>query len=136
MAQSFGTLWIFLLVLVQVSLGAGAQASQGPGLLRRQDPATIGTPKDSFLVPPPGFEKAPLGTILRYRPVPKPVRLLRLFPLKLLGAWQILYRTQSTVGDPETTVVTILAPHNPKPGNVFSLSYLTVCMLCPVVTHY
>jgi hypothetical protein len=82
--------------------------------------------EDPFLKPPAGFEKAPPGSILRYRSVTQKIKLLSFIPLNVFEAWQILYRTQNSVGEPEATIVTLLVPFNKKSDNLFSLSYFTV----------
>lgn len=86
---------------------------------------------DPFYKPPDGFEKTQLGTILRQRVVTDSIYLLKSIRLKPEAAWQFLYRTQNSVGEPEATVVTVLKPQDAKPGNLFVQSYFTVCMLQP-----
>jgi hypothetical protein len=81
---------------------------------------------DGFYKPPPGYESAALGSILRHRPVPRPISLDNATPVKVEAAWQLLYRTQNAVGDPEATVVTVLVPHNAKKNNLFVYSYFSV----------
>jgi hypothetical protein len=81
---------------------------------------------DVFYHPPILFEDAKLGTILKYRRAPQGLRLSNILPYKIKAAWQVLYRTQNSVGKPEATVVTILVPLAAKKKNLFSLSYFTV----------
>jgi hypothetical protein len=88
---------------------------------------------DDFYKPPEGFEKAKPGTILKYRPVPNPIKLEKsMGPINLAAAWQILYRTQNSAEKPGATVLTLLVPYNAKKGNLFSLSYFTVYLHSPL----
>jgi hypothetical protein len=84
--------------------------------------------KDEFYRAPSGFEKAPLGAILKQRPTPNPIAVDNKTPINLKAAWQILYRTQNSVGKAEATVVTVLVPHNARPSNLMVYSYWTVCV--------
>lgn len=88
---------------------------------------------DSFYTPPPGFESAALGTILRTRNVSNTITLNNKDPIKLKGAWQILYRTQNSVRDPAADVVTVLAPYNNKPDHLLSYAMFSVC-ICLLTT--
>jgi hypothetical protein len=82
--------------------------------------------EDSFYRPPMGFESAKLGEILNHRKVPRPIAFNNKDPIDIKAAWQIQYRTQNSVGDPEANIVTVLVPHKPKPKHLFSLSYFSV----------
>ncbi|MGK9272566.1 lipase family protein [Williamsia muralis] len=65
-------------------------------------------PPQQFYVPPPGFEDAEPGTVLRSRATS-----VALFGLPVpvgVTAWQLLYRTTDAQGSPSTTVTTVLAP--------------------------
>jgi hypothetical protein len=83
---------------------------------------------DSFYRPPPGFEKTSPGTILRHRRVPRPISLTNVTPIRPKGAWQIQYRTQNSVGEPEANVMTVLEPWNAKPGNLFVEGFFVVSL--------
>jgi hypothetical protein len=113
-------LTLFLLVLFNLTSFA-----------QNQHPITSKIPlldvEDSFFTPPPDLENIPLGSILRYRPVPKPLRFLKsLGEVKVASTWQILYRTQNSVGHPEANVVTVIVPYAAKKNNLFAFSYFTV----------
>jgi hypothetical protein len=84
---------------------------------------------DEFYKAPPGFEKAAAGTILRFRRVPGTLTLDNNITVNVQAAWQLQYRTQNSVGQPEASIVTVLVPYNARPGNVFMYSYFTVCFL-------
>lgn len=96
---------------------------------------------DDFYKPPSGYESAAPGSILRHRAVPNPISLDNKTPIKVEAAWQLLYRTQNSVGDPEATVVTVLVPHNAKRNNLFIYSYFSVswsvnrCLLSALTWH-
>ena len=62
---------------------------------------------DPFYLPPPGFEHARPGTVLRSRDVE--LAFLGLVPQKLV-ATQLLYRTTDLNGAPQATVTTVIAP--------------------------
>jgi hypothetical protein len=80
------------------------------------------------------FYKAPadilqstkLGSIIRYRPVPNPITIDNKKAIYPKAAWQILYRTQNGVEEPEATVVTVLVPNKAKSNNLFSFQYFSV----------
>jgi pimeloyl-ACP methyl ester carboxylesterase len=76
---------------------------------------------DPFYDPPPGFQHAAPGTVLRTRDVE--VAFLGLIPQKFT-ATQLLYRTTDMHGDPEASVTTVIAPAERAPGQV-----------CPVVSY-
>jgi hypothetical protein len=82
--------------------------------------------EDDFYKPPPGYESAAPGTILRHRPAPNPITLDNKTPLNIKAAWQLQYRTQDSTGKPEATVVTLLVPHHAKPNNLFHYSFFSV----------
>jgi hypothetical protein len=81
---------------------------------------------DAFYKAPPGFESTAPGTILRYRPVPNPITLDNKGAVKLKAAWQILYRTQNSLGNPIATVTTVLEPKNAKRNNLFGYNFFSV----------
>ncbi|MFB7873917.1 lipase family protein [Nocardia sp. NPDC056064] len=63
--------------------------------------------EDPFYRPAPGYEQAPEGTVLRWRPVE--LAAFGLVPLRAT-AWQLLYRTTDLNGQPDATVTTVIAP--------------------------
>lgn len=81
---------------------------------------------DLFYKPTPGFESAKLGAILKYRTVPRPITIDNKSGIKLKDAWQILYRTQNSVGEPEANVVTVLVPFKAKADKLFTLQFFSV----------
>ncbi|KAF0845461.1 lipase family protein [Nocardia caishijiensis] len=62
---------------------------------------------DPFYVPRDGFDQAPPGTLLRWRPVE--LAAFGLIPLRA-RAWQLLYRSNDLNGVPEAAVTTVIAP--------------------------
>jgi hypothetical protein len=83
---------------------------------------------DEWYRPPQGFEKEPAGTILKYRYAPRGLSLNNVNPLKIYDHWQILYRTQNTVGEPDASVVTLVVPTNAKTNNLFMYNWFSVCI--------
>lgn len=68
---------------------------------------------DPFYRPPAGYQATAPGTILRTRTVSEAA--FGYLPQKV-QAWQLLYRTTDTQGNPEATVTTVLEPLNAKPS--------------------
>ncbi|CZT25466.1 related to lipase 1 [Ramularia collo-cygni] len=75
---------------------------------------------DPFYTAPSGYESAAPGAILRSRPVPSALSLFQTIPLNLKGAWQFLYRTTDSLGNPIATVTTVLVPNNADPEKLIS----------------
>ena|ERR1700760_1006188 len=156
MASVLAIILSLLLCFAQLASRANAQSQTGqnpdfstssgpnpkPDII---EPTTVPPPSspdpnsplnDDFFKPPAGFEKTAPGTVLRYRKVPKPIKFLPgLSPLEPGGAWQLLYRTQNSVGKPEANIVTVLVPYKPlaKNNHLFSFSYFSVRLLQPIV---
>lgn len=68
--------------------------------------------EDAFYSPPSGFESMAPGAILRYRTPPSPIAAFGFARSNLRSAYQVLYRTTDSFGNPIATVTTILIPHN------------------------
>jgi hypothetical protein len=117
-------LWILLLILGTVF---GLEDVFDPSPRTSSYRATLLPDEDDFYKPPPGFEKTPVGSILRHRPVPNPITLNNVDPIKVRSAWQLLYRTQNSVEEPTATVVTVIVPYRAKPDHLFSYAYFSVC---------
>ncbi|MBO0865753.1 MAG: lipase [Mycobacterium sp.] len=77
--------------------------------------------KDPFYQPPPGFEHALPGTVLRSRDVE--LAFLGLIPQPTM-ATQLLYRTTDMNGRPEATVTTVIVPADVTPDRP-----------CPVLSY-
>ncbi|ATY61106.1 secretory lipase, putative [Cordyceps militaris] len=84
-------------VLLAVAICGSATAALGP----------VQPTKDSFYTPPEGYECALPGTILRNRTVPSSLAVSG-----VSAAYQLLYRTTDSFGEPLATVTTILVPRN------------------------
>jgi pimeloyl-ACP methyl ester carboxylesterase len=69
--------------------------------------------EDPFYQPPPGYEHALPGTVLRSRDVE--LAFLGLIPQRTV-ATQLLYRTTDMNGKPEATVTTVIVPREIAPG--------------------
>ncbi len=87
--------------------------------LRRSRP--VPPHRDPFYQPPPGFEHAAPGTVLRSRDVE--LGFLGFVPQKFF-ATQLLYRSSNRSGAPEAAVTTVLVPAERGPENV-----------CPIVSY-
>jgi hypothetical protein len=73
---------------------------------------------DPFYQPPPGFQHAAPGTVLRSRDVE--VAFLGLIP-QPVRATQLLYRTMDMNGTPEATATTVIVPAELAPGQTCPL---------------
>lgn len=80
--------------------------------LRRKERPVL-PPDDPFYQPPPGFEHALPGTVLRSRDVE--LAFLGLVPQRAT-ATQLLYRTTDMNGKPEAAVTTVIVPAEVAPG--------------------
>lgn len=67
--------------------------------------------KDSFYVPPVGFEAAKPGDILKTRNTPSVPSSLYL-PILIKSAWQLLIRSEDSFGNPNAFVATLIQPLN------------------------
>lgn len=98
------TLYSAVLALLAVSTAAA------PVLEKRATPVL--PTEDPFYTPAPGFESAANGAILRSRPVPGKLAAFQAIPLQPKAAYQILYKSNDTLGNPTASVSTILIPNN------------------------
>ena len=73
---------------------------------------------DPFYQPPPGYQHAEPGTVLRSRDVE--LAFLGLIP-QPVRAIQLLYRTMDMNGDPEATATTVIVPAEVAPGQTCPL---------------
>jgi hypothetical protein len=124
MASSMVFLRLLLILSPLLSLAICApieeqwtHVSEGNILLPNDDP---------FYKAVAGYESAKPGQILSYRKVPNPITLDNKTPLVPKSAWQVNYRTQNSVGEPEQTMVTILEPFNAKPDTLFVYHFFSV----------
>lgn len=78
---------------------------------------------DPFYTPPAGFENSAPGTILRSRNVPSPLAFLSIAPINIKGAYQLLYRTTDSLGNPEATVTTVIVPYNADSKKLLSYQF-------------
>jgi Secretory lipase len=111
--------------MVELGNLAGTRGAQWIGRPRHEDLQRKVRPllpsDDPFYQPPPGYQHAEPGTVLRSRDVelaflglvPQPVR-----------AVQLLYRTMNMNGDPEATATTVIVPAELTPGQT-----------CPVLSY-
>ncbi|KAI5949407.1 hypothetical protein KGF54_005642 [Candida jiufengensis] len=75
--------------------------------------------EDDFYIPPPDFESAPVGKIVRKREVPH--RLTNVFtPMKVQNAWHIMVRSEDSFNEPNVIVATIIKPFNANPNKLIS----------------
>jgi hypothetical protein len=126
---SFSRFLFILIALVCLSTTAPLSPEDTTPSIRTR---TVTPPDDDeFYKAPPGFEKAARGSILRYRPVPNPLSVNNKDSINLKAAWQIQYRTQNSVGEPEASIVTVLVPHNARPAHLQVYAYYTVSTVLP-----
>lgn len=125
MASALTVLRLALIVPSVFGLYIPAPMPEGEALAP-ENKATVLPSDDPFYWAPKDFEKTERGTILRSRPVPNAITLNNVTPIKPKAAWQLLYRTQNSVGEPSANVVTVLVPFNVKPNHLFVYSMFTV----------
>ncbi|KAE9971856.1 hypothetical protein EG328_005337 [Venturia inaequalis] len=119
---------LLLLLLTPLSFLCVADASplQNAALENKTPTALVMPDNDDFYKPPLGFETTAPGTILKHRLVPNPLSLNNKDGIKPKAAWQLLFRTQNSLGKPIATVTTIIQPHGtPKPNNLFGYNFFS-----------
>ena len=110
--------WLWLAVVAGVS--AAPVTGPADGLVDARAAAPIVPSQDPFYQPPSGYENSAPGTILRSRQVPVPVAFYSFDPVNVKGAYQLLYRTTDSHGNPEAAVTTIIEPYNADPAKLVS----------------
>ena len=95
------SLWLILAVAVSAA---------PTSLFGRADP--LPPSQDPFYQAPAGYESAAPGTILKSRTIPSPFAFEGKDPLRIKQAYQLLYRTTDTQGNPEAALTTVLVPNN------------------------
>ena len=103
-------------LLLQVVLAAAL-----PFSVRVWDRSALLQPsEDPFYTPPTGYESSAPGTILRSRAIPGTLAIDSILPINVQAAYQLLYRTTDSLGNPQATVTTIIVPHRADPKKLLS----------------
>jgi hypothetical protein len=126
-------IWFFLAAIwltICAALDQPAREVLKPAIMPKQMPDS-----DEWYRPPQGFEKELSGTILKYRFAPRGLSLNNKDALKIHDHWQILYRTQNTVGEPEANVVSLVVPTNANTNNLFMYNWFSVRNRCNSFIH-
>ena len=108
-----------LLLLIHLVLAAALPPAAR--LLERAAP--LDPSADPFYTPPPGYENSAPGTILRTRNVPSSLALASILPINIHGAYQLLYRTTDSLGNPQATVTTVIVPYDADPKKILSYQF-------------
>lgn len=104
------------LLLLQLALAAAL-----PPTARVWDRSSPLLPSDDpFYTPPAGYESSAPGTILRSRNVPNALAIGSILPVNVQGAYQLLYRSTDSLGNPQATVTTIIVPYDADPNKLLS----------------
>lgn len=83
-------------------------------------PSSIEAPsQDDFYNNPAGFESASLGTILKHRNTPGPLR-YSFIDINVKNSWQLLVRSEDSFGKPISIVTTVIEPYNSTSSKVVS----------------
>jgi hypothetical protein len=82
--------------------------------------------RDEWYRPEPGYEEKKPGEVLKWRKVPRGLSIDNKNTIRIKGAWQVQYRTTNSLGGPDATVVTILAPRNAKKKKLFVYNWFSV----------
>jgi len=85
---------------------------------------------DEWYRPKPGYEQKKPGDILKWRQVPRGLSVDNKHAVKLKAAYQLQYRTTNSVGGPDATIVTVLAPYNAKNDSLFMYHWFSVSLYC------
>ena len=88
------------------------------GLFNRGAP--LPPSQDPFYQAPAGYESATPGSILKSRTIPYPLAFEGKDPLRIRGAYQLLYRTTDSHGNAEAAITTVLVPNNANPTKLVS----------------
>ncbi|KAI9374122.1 putative secretory lipase [Aspergillus egyptiacus] len=121
--MSLVTNLVKLLPTVLSSIGIGEPPDTSPSPSPTPVPTTGGDyGSSSFYQPPPGYETEAPGTILKYQK--PPYVFADPLPKAISDAWQVLYRTTDSFGNPAAAATTILIPHEPDYSMVHA--YLSV----------
>lgn len=91
-----------------------------PGMQVERGIVPVPPSDDPFCHPPASYENAKPGTILQSRSVPNPLAILNLIPIKVHGAYRLLYRTTDSQGNPQATVTTVIVPEDADPSKLLS----------------
>lgn len=75
--------------------------------------------KDTFYEPPTGFESAELGTVLKIRKTPNPLRSIYL-EVNVKNSWQLLVRSSSAQGNATAIVTTLVEPYSANSSRLVS----------------
>jgi hypothetical protein len=105
-----------LLLLLQLVLAVALPPT--PRVWERAAP--LQPSSDPFYAPPAGYESAAPGTILRSRDVPSTLALGSVLPINIQGAYQLLFRSTDSLGNPQAAVTTVIVPHNADPTKLLS----------------
>ncbi|CAH2355164.1 putative lipase 1 [[Candida] railenensis] len=101
---------LFLLLALFTTVFAAPAADPSPVLKPSEDP---------FYVPPDGFESEEVGTVLRLRKSPHPLRSVY-FELNVKDSWQVLVRSSTAEGNATAVVTTLIEPYNANSSRLVS----------------
>lgn len=76
---------------------------------------------DPWYQAPQGFEDAEVGTVLRNRSIPSPLRAS--LNAKVQNTWQLLVRSTDSFGNPNAIVTTLIEPFNADPSKVVTYNF-------------
>lgn len=108
----FSTFWFGLLFFIVTTQAL-------PSLFNSHGPAPFPS-EDPFYQPPQDYECAEPGTILKQRKVPNPIVTLGKIPVRLSGAYHVMYRTSDNFRNATVAVTTILIPEKPDYNKLLS----------------
>lgn len=75
--------------------------------------------EDEFYSPPSGFEDAELGSILKMRTTPFQITSVY-FPVNIANSWQVLVRSEDSLGNATAVVATIFEPYEANSSRLLS----------------
>lgn len=118
---SFVTFVLQIFLLVQLASAAVIRGE--PSIASTKKRATVLAPtEDPFYTPPSNYETQKPGAILRSRSV-ETLGIEGVIPIQVKAAYQLLFRSTDSLGNPSAAVTTIIVPINANSSRL--LSYQT-----------
>ena len=111
-----------------------------PLLEIQQESSSVVLPpsQDPFYSPPSDISGYGLGEIIRSRPPPGPLSGIAQYTAESVkGAYQLMFRTTNTVGDPAAAITTVIIPYNANYSRVlfYPWPYDSSDVVCSMVQY-
>lgn len=80
---------------------------------------------DTWYSSPENLTDYQAGDIIKWRDAPVPLSIDNRVALKPQAVYQVQYRTQNSVDQPQANVMTLIIPVNPNPNHLFAYAYFS-----------